>query len=45
MSDFLEQVIAERRADVAREKATVSEEELLASAKENVLSRGHRRWC
>ena len=40
MSDFLEQVIAERRADVAREKAMVSEEELLASAKQNVLSGG-----
>jgi len=39
MSDFLEQVIAERHADVARAKAAVSEEELLASAKENVLSR------
>jgi indole-3-glycerol phosphate synthase len=39
MSDFLEQVIAERRADVARDKARASEEELLASAKDNVLSR------
>lgn len=48
MTDFLEQVIAERRADVARDRAAVSEEELLASAKENVLSRslggGLRAW-
>ena len=48
MSDFLQQVIAERRADVAREKAAVSEEALLASAKDNVLSRstggGLRAW-
>jgi indole-3-glycerol phosphate synthase len=48
MTDFLEQVIAERRADVARDKATVSQDELLASAKENVLSRstgaGLRGW-
>lgn len=38
MSDFLEQVIAERRADVARDKAAFPEEELLASAKHNVFS-------
>lgn len=38
MSDFLEQVIAERRADVARDKEAVSEEGLLASAKHNVFS-------
>src|SRR5688572_629196 len=48
MSDFLEQVVAERRADVARDKAARSEEELLASAKQNVFSRsaggGLRAW-
>jgi indole-3-glycerol phosphate synthase len=32
MSDFLEQVIAERRADVAREKARVPEEALVVEA-------------
>jgi len=34
MSDFLEQVVAERRADVARARARVSEESLLARARE-----------
>jgi indole-3-glycerol phosphate synthase len=40
MTDFLEQVIAERRADVAAAKAEKSERELLDEAKDN---RGSRR--
>ena len=39
MSDFLEQVIAERRADVARAKANVAEESLLARARERAAAR------
>ncbi|HKY51382.1 MAG TPA: indole-3-glycerol phosphate synthase TrpC [Candidatus Limnocylindria bacterium] len=38
MTDFLEQVIAERRADVAVAKAATSEEELLSAAKDNLHS-------
>ncbi|HEV8669167.1 MAG TPA: indole-3-glycerol phosphate synthase TrpC [Candidatus Limnocylindria bacterium] len=39
MSDFLEQVIAERRVDVARAKVQVAEEVLLARARGPVLGR------
>jgi len=39
MSDFLEQVIAERRADVARAKARVPEEALLVRARERAAGR------
>jgi len=35
MTDFLEQVVAERRADVAEAKKEASEAELLSSAKDN----------
>lgn len=41
MTEFLEQVIAERRADVATARKAASEEELLTTAKENLFSRGH----
>ncbi|HEX9437162.1 MAG TPA: indole-3-glycerol phosphate synthase TrpC [Candidatus Limnocylindria bacterium] len=41
MTDFLEQVIAERRADVATARNAASEEELLSTAKENLFSRSH----
>jgi len=44
MTDFLEQVIAERRADVARAKARVPEEALLARARERVAARLPRSY-
>jgi len=39
MTDFLEQVVAERRADVERAKASVAEESLLARARERAAAR------
>ena len=44
MTDFLEQVIAERRADVARAKDRVPEEALLARARERVAARLPRSY-
>jgi indole-3-glycerol phosphate synthase len=42
MSDFLEQVVAERRADFAAESAAVPNESLIGGAKDNLWSHANR---
>ena len=45
MTDFLEQVIGERRADVKRDKGRMDEASLLIRAQERMVTRRRNRWA